>query len=147
MLIIRLQRTGRENLPTYRIVVAEKARPVKGGILELLGHYLPAANPPVVELKKERIAHWISKGSSVSNTTARLFSKNGVKGMEKYITRYTKKRSKNEEEAAPAAPVASAAPAPSAPEAPATPVPSVAETPAVSAPEAPVAAATEAPAA
>ena len=119
MLIIRLQRTGRENLPTYRIVVAEKARPVKGGILELLGHYLPAANPPVVELKKERIAHWMSKGSSVSNTTARLLSKNGIKGMEKYITRYTKKRSKNEEAAAPVVPEAPAAPVAAAAEAPA----------------------------
>ncbi len=118
MLIIRLQRTGRENLPTYRIVVAEKARPVKGGILELLGHYLPAANPPIVELKKERIAHWISKGSSVSNTTARLFSKNGIKGMEKYIARYTKKRSKNEQ------PVETPAAAPATPvgESPAVPV-------------------------
>ncbi|TSC60639.1 MAG: small subunit ribosomal protein S16 [Candidatus Peregrinibacteria bacterium Greene0416_62] len=112
MLIIRLQRTGRENLPTYRIVVAEKARPVKGGVLEHLGHYLPAANPSSVEIKKERVEYWISKGASASNTVARLLSKNGVKGMEKYITRYTKRRPKNEEPPAAvvAAPAVTAAP-------------------------------------
>lgn len=106
MLIIRLQRTGRENLPTYRIVVAEKARPVKGGVLEHVGHYLPAANPPLVEMKKDRIEHWLSKGATASDTVARLLAKNGVKGMEKYITRYTKKRSRSEEPPAPAAPAA-----------------------------------------
>lgn len=120
MLIIRLQRTGRENLPTYRIVVAEKARPVRGDVLEYVGHYLPAANPPIVELKKERITHWISKGATASDTAARLLGKNGVKGLEKYVTRYTKKRPKGEEPpvpaaAAPAAPTAER-PAAAAPE-------------------------------
>ncbi len=118
MLIIRLQRTGRENLPTYRLVVAEKARPVKGGILELLGHYLPAANPPVLEIKKERIVHWISKGATASETAARLLTKQGIKGLDKYITRYTKKRSKNEEPAQEVAaaptPAPETAPAPAA---------------------------------
>ncbi|MEK7563382.1 MAG: 30S ribosomal protein S16 [Patescibacteria group bacterium] len=110
MLIIRLQRTGRENLPTYRIVVAEKARPVKGGVLEHVGHYLPAQNPPEVVIKKDRIEHWISKGATASDTAARLLSKNGVKGLDKYIVRYAKRRPKNEETPAPAA-VAPAAPA------------------------------------
>lgn len=110
MLIIRLQRTGRENLPTYRIVVAEKARPVKGGVLEHVGHYLPAQNPVSVEIKKERIEYWISKGATASDTAARLLSKHGVKGLEKYITRYSKRRPKGEEPPAPAAaaPVAAA---------------------------------------
>lgn len=103
MLIIRLQRTGRENLPTYRVVVAEKARPVKGGILEHIGHYLPAANPPSVAINKDRVAHWLSKGATASDTVARLLSNNGVKGLEKYIKRYTKRRPKSEEPAAPAA--------------------------------------------
>lgn len=49
MLVIRLQRTGRENMPTYRLVVAEKARPVKGKFMEIVGHYLPARDPVVIE--------------------------------------------------------------------------------------------------
>lgn len=93
--------------------------------MEHVGHYLPAANPPIVEMKKDRIEHWLSKGATASDTVARLLAKNGVKGMDKYITRYTKKRSKSEEPpappapaAAPAAPVAEAAPAAEVPAAP-----------------------------
>lgn len=105
MLIIRLQRTGRENLPTYRLVVAEKARPVKGKFLEILGHYLPARDPAVFDVKKDRVEFWMQRGAALSNTAARLLLKQDVKGAEKFIQRYTKKKSKGEEpaEAAPAA--------------------------------------------
>lgn len=124
MLVIRLQRTGRENLPSYRVVVAEKARPVKGKFLEIVGHYLPTRDPKVFEHNDERIKQWIAKGAVPSNTIARLLKKSGVAGMEKFITTYTKRPSKNPEvkapEAKPApAPVAEAAPAAEAPAAPA----------------------------
>lgn len=110
MLVIRLQRTGRENLPTYRMVVAEKSQPVKGGFLENLGHYLPAAEPPVVEVNVERIEHWVSKGACPSDTVARILKRKGLKGMDAFIKRYTKQRSKSAqpEEAAAQAPVAAA---------------------------------------
>ncbi len=111
MLVIRLQRTGRSNLATYRIVVAEKARAVKGKFQEIIGHYMPAQKDPVFKVDEERVAHWISKGAIPSDTLARLLKRNGVKNMDKYISRYTKRRSKNapEEVAAPAAPAAPAA--------------------------------------
>jgi small subunit ribosomal protein S16 len=115
MIVIRLQRTGRENLATYRIVAAEKARPVKGKFLEILGHYLPAQKTPTLKYDAERITHWVSKGAIPSDTVARLLHKNGVKGMDKYMLRYTKRRPKGEEPPAPAAaaPAAAAeAPAP-----------------------------------
>jgi len=121
MLIIRLQRTGRENLPTYRLVLAEKTRSVKGKFKEILGHYLPARKPAVVEVKKDRVEFWVQRGAAISNTAARLLQKEGMKGMEKFIERYTKKKSKNEEAPAPAAPVVAKAPETPAPEAPATP--------------------------
>jgi small subunit ribosomal protein S16 len=116
MLRIRLQRTGRENIPTYRIVVAEKARPVKGKYLEILGFYLPARTPSVFEHKAERIQHWLSKGAIPSETIARLLKRAGVEGMDKYMHTYTKKKSKKE---APAEAAAAPAPAPAAPAAPA----------------------------
>jgi small subunit ribosomal protein S16 len=120
MLKIRLQRTGRENIPTYRIVVAEKARPVKGKFLEVVGFYLPARNPPVFEHKDERILHWIGKGAVPSETVARLLRKAGLKDMEKYMHTYTKKRGKKEAAAAAeAAPAAAPAAAPKAEEKPA----------------------------
>lgn len=130
MLVIRLQRTGRENLPTYRLVVAEKARPVKGKFLEIVGHYLPAQDPSVFKIESEKIEAWIGKGAIPSDTVARLLRKNGLKNMDKFIKRYPKRRSKNAppEEVAPK-------PAPAAPAAEA-PVEAAPETPAAEAPAA-----------
>ena len=127
MLVIRLQRTGRENVPTYRIVVAEKARPVKGKFLEIVGHYLPAQDPPVLSCKNDVVKEWVSKGARPSNTVARLLKKSGVEGMEKFIQKYTKRLSKKaatEKAAAPApAPAASAPVAEVKTEAPAAEAP------------------------
>lgn len=129
MLVIRLQRTGRENLPTYRLVVAEKARPVKGKFLEILGHYLPSQKDPVFKIESEKIQEWVKKGAIPSDTVARLLRKNGLKDMDKFIKRYPKRRSKNappEEVApkpAPAAPVAETPAPEAAPEAPAAEAP------------------------
>ncbi len=109
MLVIRLQRTGRENLATYRLVVTEKARAVKGKFNEIVGHYLPAQKDPVFKIEKERIEAWVAKGAVPSDTVARMLKREGVKGMDKFITRYTKQRSKNapaEVAAAPEAPAA-----------------------------------------
>ena len=115
MLVIRLQRTGRKNLPSYRIVVAEKARPVKGKFLEILGHYLPAQNPPVFEVDQEQVAAWVKKGAIPSDTVARLLKRQGMKDMEKFIFRYPKRKSKNAEpEAEPTAAAPAPAPAPAA---------------------------------
>ena len=100
MLAIRLQRTGRENLPTYRIVVAEKARPVKGKFQEIVGFYLPQQKPSVLKFQQDRIEFWIGKGATPSDTLARLLRNAGVKNMEKFILRYTKQKSKKEAAAA-----------------------------------------------
>ncbi len=130
MLVIRLQRTGRENLPTYRLVVAEKARPVKGKFLEIVGNYLPAQKESSFTVETEKIEAWVKKGAIPSDTVARLLKKKGLKDMDKFIKRYAKRRSKNAppEEAAPA-PVAAAPVAEAAPEAPAAEAPA-AEAPA-----------------
>ena len=108
MLVIRLQRTGRENLPTYRLVVAEKARPVKGKYLEIVGHYLPARDPVVFEHSDESIKNWIAKGAAPSDTAARLLRKAGLDGMDKFIRKYAKRKSKKDAAAAPATPSAPA---------------------------------------
>lgn len=110
MLIIRLQRTGRENQPTYRLVVAEKARAVKGKFLEIVGHYLPARDPAVLEVQKERIQFWMKRGAGLSDTVARLLKKMDLPGTEKYIRRYAKRKPKGEEAAAPASAAPSATP-------------------------------------
>lgn len=109
MLVIRLQRTGRRNLATYRIVVADKTRAVKGKFLEIVGHYLPQRDPAVLQYDETRISAWIEKGAQPSNTVARLLKRGGVKGMDPYIAPYTKRSSKA------AAPVSSETAVPPAP--------------------------------
>lgn len=133
MLVIRLQRTGRENTPTYRLVVAEKARPVKGKFLEIVGHYLPARDPVIFEHDDAKITQWIAKGAIPSDTVARLLKRAGVQNMEKFIQTYTKRKSRKD---AGSEPAASAGSAPAAAPAP-VPAPEA---------EAPVAAEAEAPA-
>lgn len=115
MLTIRLQRTGRENLPSYRLVVAEKRRPVKGKFLEIVGHYLPALETPKFEFDAARVEHWIGKGAIPSDTVARLLKRNGVKNMEKFILQYAKQKSKKEQAQAAEAPAAAPAAAPAQP--------------------------------
>ncbi len=116
MLVIRLQRTGRENTPTYRIVVSEKARHAKKGMLEILGHYLPNQKETVFVCKQDRVEHWVSKGARPSDTMARLLRKAGMKNMDKFVEKYFKQKSKSAVEVAPVA--APAAPTPPTAEAP-----------------------------
>lgn len=107
MLVIRLQRVGRENTPAYRIIVSEKTKSAKKGAIEILGHYLPAEKKPVLVVDQSRVQHWVSVGAQPSNTMARLLKREGMKDMEKFMVRYTKQRSKKEPppEAPAAAPV------------------------------------------
>ncbi len=112
MLTIRLTRTGRTKQESFRIVVAEKARAVKGKFLEVVGHYQPATQPKNFDVKKERVEYWISKGAQPSSSVAALLKKNGMENMDKYIeTRQPNQKKKGEEEAPKAAPVKAEKPA------------------------------------
>ena len=129
MLCIRLQRTGSRNTPTYRLVTINKRSAAKGKPLEILGFYMPARKPAIFEFKKERIEHWMKNGALPSDTVARLLSKNGMKGLEEHMKRYTKQKSKSAVEEAPQAPKAAAPAAAPAPEAPKEEVKAPEETP------------------
>ncbi len=99
MLRIRFQRTGTKNTPTYRLVVCDKRRAAKGKSIENLGVYLPARKPAVLEVKQERIQHWISQGAQPTDTVARVLMKlAGFKKLESFTQRYTKQKSKNPED-------------------------------------------------
>lgn len=106
MLVLRLQRTGRSRVPTYRIVLAEKSSAAKGRFQEILGHYLLNRDPPVFQVNEERVRYWVKHGAIPSDTLARTFRKNGVAGMEAFICRYARRKPKNasEESAAVAQP-------------------------------------------
>lgn len=107
MLMIRLQRVGRKNVPQFRLVLAEKSAAVKGLAKEFLGHYNAATG--TLSFKEGRIGHWVKHGARLSDTAARLLTRAGVKGMGTFIVPYTKKRPKTAE-AAPVAPPAVATP-------------------------------------
>lgn len=76
MLTIRLSRTGKKKQPSYRLIVSEKTKDPWGRYLELLGNFNPRSKE--LNLKKERIEYWISKGAQMSNTVHNLLLKEGM---------------------------------------------------------------------
>ena len=75
MLMIRLSRRGARKQPYYRIVVIEKDRARDGRSVEVVGTYNPRTNPASVELKRERIDYWTSKGAQLSDRVRKLVEK------------------------------------------------------------------------
>jgi len=72
---IRLARGGAKKRPFYRIVVADSRMPRDGRFIERVGTYnpmLPKEHPDRVELKTERIQHWLSVGARPSDRVARF---------------------------------------------------------------------------
>ncbi len=125
MLKLRLTRTGRKKRPAYRIVVAEHTAPRDGGFVERLGYYDPLTDPATVEIKSERILHWLSKGAQPTETVHRLLAAKGL--MAPPVTKPMSKKTLAKKQAAAAkaaeesvgadgsAPAAASAPAASAP--------------------------------
>ena len=75
MLMIRLSRTGARKQPHYRVVVIEKARARNGRPVEVVGTYNPRTSPASIELKRERIDYWVSKGAQMSDRVSKIVSK------------------------------------------------------------------------
>lgn len=72
MLMIRLARTGARKQPHYRVVVIEKERARNGRPVEIVGTYNPRTDPASVELKRERIDYWVSKGARMSERVSKI---------------------------------------------------------------------------
>lgn len=75
MLMIRLKRMGARKQPHYRVVVIEKERPRNGRPVEVVGTYNPRTNPATVELKRERVDYWLSKGAQMSDRVSKIVSR------------------------------------------------------------------------
>ena len=68
MLMIRLQRTGRKHIPSFRVVLTDKRNSTKSGkALETLGSF-NAENDKERNVNAERIKYWLSKGAQLSGT-------------------------------------------------------------------------------
>ena len=82
MLKIRLQRIGRKNDPSFRVVVVDSHQgPKSGKYVELLGSYNPKLN--TVSIDDERAKYWIGHGAQVSDTVHNILVKEGAISGEK----------------------------------------------------------------
>jgi small subunit ribosomal protein S16 len=75
VLMIRLTRVGARKQPQYRVVVIEKERARDGRPVEVVGTYNPRTNPASIELKRERIEYWVSKGARMSDRVSKIVSR------------------------------------------------------------------------
>ena len=67
MLKIRLQRVGRKNDPSFRIVVMDSRKDSQSGkIGEILGAYNARRGQP--QVNAERVKHWLALGAQASGT-------------------------------------------------------------------------------
>lgn len=81
MVMIRLARIGKKKYPTYKFIVSDKRKDTHGTYLEELGHYNPNTKPSILEIKQDRLTHWLSVGAGMSNTVHNLLVEKGlVKG-------------------------------------------------------------------
>jgi small subunit ribosomal protein S16 len=72
--MIRLARVGARKQPYYRVVVIEKERARNGRPVEVVGTYNPRTNPATVDLKRDRVTYWVSKGAKCSERVDKLLA-------------------------------------------------------------------------
>ena len=102
MLKIRLQRVGRINSPSYRVIVTEHARgPKTGNFVEVVGTYDPKTK--IRALHADRIKYWISVGAQPSATMHNMLISVGITSGKKINVLPTMVVAPVVEEAAPAA--------------------------------------------
>ena len=74
--MIRLARFGAKKKPSYRLVVIDKVRARNSRSVEVVRFYNPVSQPPVVNLKHDRIDYWVKNGAQPSETVGRLIKNN-----------------------------------------------------------------------
>ncbi len=70
MLTIRLSQVGKKNKKMFRLIVSEKTKDPFGDCLEILGSYNPHSKD--LQLKADRVKHWIENGAELSPTVNNL---------------------------------------------------------------------------
>ncbi len=78
MVRIRFRRIGLKGQPSYRIVAADKEAPRDGRFLEILGFYNPRTQPSTVNLKEDRVYHWMKNGALPTESVEQVFKSVGV---------------------------------------------------------------------
>ncbi len=75
---IRLARRGAKKKPFYRIVVTDIESPRDGKFIEVLGTYDPLQEPAAVNLKEDRVKHWIAEGAIPTGTVNDILKREGL---------------------------------------------------------------------
>lgn len=75
---IKLTRRGMKKQPTYRVVIQEQRSKRDGKYIENLGVYDPRQNPPLVQLKADRVNYWLGKGATPTDSVGRLLKIAGI---------------------------------------------------------------------
>ena len=78
MVKIRLRRTGAKKKPSYRVVVTDSRSPRDGRFIEIVGHYNPRTHPVTVNLREDRVLHWLSMGAQPTDTVRKLLENAGT---------------------------------------------------------------------
>ena len=66
--VLRLKRIGAKKAPVYRIIVTDSRNKRDGRSIEVLGIYNPRSATEQVELKNDRVQHWLDTGATPSDT-------------------------------------------------------------------------------
>jgi len=75
---LRLRRMGSKKHPFYRIVATDSRYQPKGRFLESLGHYDPMEKPFKLEVDRDKVISWLSKGAQMSDTVKGLLRSKGI---------------------------------------------------------------------
>lgn len=83
--MIRLQRIGRKNDPSFRVVLTDSKNSTKSGrFLEILGSYNPKAGN--ISIKGDRVKYWMGVGAKASDTMHNfLVSEKIIEGKKKNV--------------------------------------------------------------
>ena len=80
MVKLRLQRVGKRNRPSYRIVAADSRAPRDGAFVEIIGHYDPLTEPATVVIDEDKSLKWLRVGAQPTGTVKSLLQKQGILG-------------------------------------------------------------------
>jgi len=78
MVRIRFRRMGLRGQPSYRIVAADKETSRDGRFLEILGFYNPRTEPATINVKEDRVFHWMKNGALPTESVAQVFKTSGL---------------------------------------------------------------------
>jgi len=69
---------GRKKKPIWAVVVADSRAPRDGRFIEDLGRYFPLEEPARIDLKGDRVKHWLKVGAQPTDTVRSLLRREGI---------------------------------------------------------------------